>query len=292
MKIKILLLLIIICIPTISLAQTETIEQSEILESQQKTLNISSFIEEAKKYSSNLYKDIDFNELFNSAITGNINNKTIINDILKILGKEIVGSVAVIGSIILIIIIHSIFKSLSEGLENKTISQITYYIQYILIVTLIMTNFSNILIMIKESIQNLVGFMNNLIPILITLMLTTGNIVSANLMQPIILFIITFIGNFITTIIIPLVLIATALGIISKISDKIQIDKLSKFLKSSVVWILGVILTIFVGLISVEGSLSSSVDGITAKTTKAAVSSFIPVVGKILRRCSRYSNRL
>ncbi|CDD15491.1 stage III sporulation protein AE [Clostridium sp. CAG:798] len=292
MKIKILLLLIIICIPTISLAQTETIEQSEILESQQKTLNISSFIEEAKKYSSNVYKDIDFNELFNSAITGNINNKTIINDILKILGKEIVGSVAVIGSIILIIIIHSIFKSLSEGLENKTISQITYYIQYILIVTLIMTNFSNILIMIKESIQNLVGFMNNLIPILITLMLTTGNIVSANLMQPIILFIITFIGNFITTIIIPLVLIATALGIISKISDKIQIDKLSKFLKSSVVWILGVILTIFVGLISVEGSLSSSVDGITAKTTKAAVSSFIPVVGKILRRCSRYSNRL
>jgi stage III sporulation protein AE len=292
MKIKILLLLIIICIPTISLAQTETIEQSEILESQQKTLNISSFIEEAKKYSSNVYKDIDFNGLFNSAITGNINNKTIINDILKILGKEIVGSVAVIGSIILIIIIHSIFKSLSEGLENKTISQITYYIQYILIVTLIMTNFSNILIMIKESIQNLVGFMNNLIPILITLMLTTGNIVSANLMQPIILFIITFIGNFITTIIIPLVLIATALGIISKISDKIQIDKLSKFLKSSVVWILGVILTIFVGLISVEGSLSSSVDGITAKTTKAAVSSFIPVVGKILRRCSRYSNRL
>lgn len=292
MKIKILLLLIIICIQTISLAQTETIEQSEILESQQKTLNISSFIEEAKKYSSNVYKDIDFNELFNSAITGNINNKTIINDILKILGKEIVGSVAVIGSIILIIIIHSIFKSLSEGLENKTISQITYYIQYILIVTLIMTNFSNILIMIKESIQNLVGFMNNLIPILITLMLTTGNIVSANLMQPIILFIITFIGNFITTIIIPLVLIATALGIISKISDKIQIDKLSKFLKSSVVWILGVILTIFVGLISVEGSLSSSVDGITAKTTKAAVSSFIPVVGKILRRCSRYSNRL
>lgn len=292
MKIKILLLLIIICIPTISLAQTETIEQSEILESQQKTLNISSFIEEAKKYSSNVYKDIDFNELFNSAITGNINNKTIINDILKILGKEIVGSVAVIGSIILIIIIHSIFKSLSEGLENKTISQITYYIQYILIVTLIMTNFSNILIMIKESIQNLVGFMNNLIPILITLMLTTGNIVSANLIQPIILFIITFIGNFITTIIIPLVLIATALGIISKISDKIQIDKLSKFLKLSVVWILGVILTIFVGLISVEGSLSSSVDGITAKTTKAAVSSFIPVVGKILRRCSRYSNRL
>ena len=33
---------------------------------------------------------------------------------------------------------------------------------------------------------------------------------------------------------------------------------------------------------SIEGTLTSSVDGLTAKTAKAAVSSFIPVVGKIL----------
>lgn len=37
--------------------------------------------------------------------------------------------------------VHSILKSISEGLENKSISQITYYVQYILIVTLVMSNF-------------------------------------------------------------------------------------------------------------------------------------------------------
>ena len=181
-----------------------------------------------------------------------------------------------------IIVVHSILKNISEGLENKGIAQITYYVQYILIVTLVMTNFVQILEIVKEAIQNLVGFMNSLIPIMITLMITTGSIVSANLLQPIILFMITFIGNFITGVIIPLVLISTSLGIISKISDRIQIDKLSKFFKSSVVWILGLVLTLFVGVVSVEGTLSSSVDGVTAKTAKAAVSSFIPVVGKIL----------
>lgn len=282
MKIKILFLLIIIFIPTISIAQSEVLNKQEILQSQQSSLNISSFIQEAQEYSSNVYKDINFNELFNSAVVGKIDNKTIINSILKILGKEVVSSSAIIGGIIIIIVIHSIFKSLSDGLENKSISQITYYIQYILIVTLIMTNFSEILSMIKDSIQSLVGFMNNLIPILITLMLTTGNIVSANLIQPIILFVITFIGNFIVSILIPIILVATALGIISKVSDKVQIDKLSKFLKSSVIWVLGIVLTLFVGIISIEGNLSSTVDGVTAKTTKAAVSSFIPVVGKIL----------
>ena len=62
----------------------------------------------------------------------------------------------------------------------------------------------------------------------------------------------------------------------------IQIEKLSKFLKSGIVWFFGIVLTIFVGVVSLEGTLSSSVDGITAKTTKAIVSSAIPVVGKIL----------
>lgn len=79
-----------------------------------------------------------------------------------------------------------------------------------------------------------------------------------------------------------MVLISTALSIISKVSNRIQIDKLSKFLHSSVVWVLGIALTLFVGIISIEGDLSSTVDGITAKTAKAAVSNFIPVVGKIL----------
>ena len=83
-------------------------------------------------------------------------------------------------------------------------------------------------------------------------------------------------------ILLPITLISTALGIVSKISDKFQIDKISKFFKSCVIWILGIALTLFVGVLSIEGTLSSNVDGVTAKTAKAAVSSLIPVVGKIL----------
>lgn len=279
-KIFIMTISFLIFIPSICTA-TETTSQ-DVLQSQQEELNISSFIKEAQKYTQNTFKDIDVNELFTSAITGKIDNDTIIKSIVSLVGKEVLNCATVLGSILVIIIIHSILKSISEGLENKNVAQITYYVQYILIVTLIMANFSDILQMVKTSIQNLVGFMNSLVPLLITLMLTTGNFASAGILEPIILFIITFIGNFITTILLPFVLISTALAIISKVSSRIQVDKLSKFFNSTVVWTLGVVLTLFVGIISVEGSLSSTVDGITAKTTKAAVSNFIPVVGKIL----------
>ena len=45
---------------------------------------------------------------------------------------------------------------------------------------------------------------------------------------------------------------------------------------------MGITLTVFVSVLSLEGTLSSSVDGLTSKTAKAAISSFIPVVGKIM----------
>lgn len=281
-KIVITVLLILIFLTHNTYATEESFSQEDIMQSQQEDLDINSFIDEADKYTDDIYEDIDMGELFSSAITGSIDNESILKSIIKAIGGEVLDSITVLGSILVIIVIHSILKSLSDGLENKGIAQITYYVQYILIVTLIMTNFVQILDIVRESIQSLVGFMNSLIPIMITLMITTGSIVSANLIQPIILFLITFIGNFLTGIIIPLILVSTALGIVSKISDRVQVDKLSKFFKSSVVWILGVILTIFVGVVSIEGTLSSSVDGITAKTAKTAVSSFIPVVGKIL----------
>lgn len=273
----------ILSINSVVIATDEnTASQEEILESQQDSLNISSFIEETKKYTQNTFEDLDMGEIFSSAITGDIDNERLLKTFFNMAGEEVLDCISILGSIVVIIVIHSILKSISEGLENKSISQITYYVQYILIVTLIMTNFADVLSMVTTSINNLVGFMNSLIPILITLMLTTGNIASAGIIEPIILFIITFIGNFITSVLIPFVLIANVLGIVSKVSDRVQIDKLSKFFNSSVVWVLGIVLTIFVGVLSVEGSLSSTVDGITAKTAKAAVTNFIPVVGKIL----------
>ena len=41
-------------------------------------------------------------------------------------------------------------------------------------------------------------------------------------------------------------------------------------------------MTLFVTVLTLERSFTATVDGVTAKTTKAAVSTLIPVVGKIL----------
>lgn len=277
--IKILLMMLII----ITLSDTTYANQTEnTISEQQEEFGIQNFINNAKEYTGEFFEGIDINEVFKDAVEGNIDNSSFLKRILNLIGKEVFSGTKAIASILAIIVIHSILKSISDNLENNSISKLIFYVQYILIVTVIMTNLADIIKMVQDTCTNLVAFMNMLVPLLITLMMYTGSIATSGILEPIILFMIEFVGNIIQDIIIPLVLIFTSLIIISKISDQVNVEKLSKFLKSGIVWFLGIILTVFVGIVSLEGTMSSSVDGITAKTTKTIVSSAIPVVGKIL----------
>ena len=276
-KIILIFILTLMLLPHKVFAETE-----KIMSTTQEKFNISGFIKEAEQYMEQSFGDINLTEMLNQAIQGKIDNKSIYKKVINLLGKEIISSLKILISILVIIVTHGILKSITDNLENSSISQIIYFVQYILIVTLIMSNFTEIIKIVKETANDLVGFINVLIPLLLTLLVYTGNIATSTLLQPIILFISNFIGNIIVNVLIPIVLIIVVFSIISKISERVQIDKLSKFLKSGVVWFLGFVLTIFVGVVSLEGTLSSSVDGITAKTAKTAVSSIIPVVGKVL----------
>ena len=286
-RIFIIIITVVFYLTNCSYALTE-----DILEEQKSSFGISSFVKEAEKYSSDFFENTSVTDILNSAIKGKIDNSNIFKRILTFFGREVIESLKTLASILVIIIIHSILKSFSDNLKSSNVSQIVYYIQYILIVTVITANFTDTVQIVKDTADNLVGFMNCLVPLLISLMLFTGSIVTSSVVEPIILFMISLIGNSINSILIPVVMAITVLSIISKISDRIQIDKLSNILNSGVIWVLGIVLTLFVATISLEGALSSSVDGISAKTAKAAVSTVIPVVGKILRRCSRFCFRM
>ena len=278
MKKIVLIFILILMIPVKVQAETE----EEIMSSIEEKFNIGSFISQAEEYTGDFLDNTNLSDILNEAMQGKINNQTIYKKIIKILGKEVSSNIKILISILVIVVIHGILKSITDSLENSNVSQIIYFVQYILIVTLIMSNFTEIIKLIKETASNLVGFINVLIPLLLTLMVYTGSITTSTVLEPILLFVSNFIGNIIANILIPVVLIIVVFSVISKITERIQIERISKFLKSSVVWFLGIFLTIFVGIVSLEGTLSSSVDGITAKTAKAAVSSLIPVVGKVL----------
>ena len=144
MKKKVFLIVIIILVIATIFIPIDSVwaaDENETIKQQQGEFKIQDFIKNSKEYTGEFFEDIDINEILNGAIQGKVDNNTLLKKILNLLGKEVVENVRVIVSILVIIVIHSILKSISESLENDGIAKLIYYVQYILIVTIIMANF-------------------------------------------------------------------------------------------------------------------------------------------------------
>lgn len=170
----ILVTMVFVLFPHKSVAVEEnTIDTNSIINSQIQSLNIGALIKEAEMYKTDALDNLDISQILSDAIKGKVDTKKIGKNILNIFNKNTLNAITSITSILVIIIIHSILKNITDGLENTSTSQIIYYVTYILIVTIVMKNFADIITMIKESIESLSGFTNCLLPILMTLMLST-----------------------------------------------------------------------------------------------------------------------
>ena len=127
MKKIILIFILILMIPGKTFAETE----EEIMSSTQERFNISDFINQAQEYTGDFFDDMNLSDIFNQAVQGKVSNQTIYKKIIRILGKEISSNIKTLISILVIIVIHGILKSITDSLENSNVSQIIYFVQYI-----------------------------------------------------------------------------------------------------------------------------------------------------------------
>ena len=208
--------------------------------------------------------------------------KKIYSSIGNFLFREVKSCIPLMIQIVAIAILGALIKNLQENVGSGGVAEISFYVTYILIITLVVSSFVQAVDIAKDTVGSLMSFMQALLPILISLMAATGCVVSSSAIYPVIIIATETISNIVVNFIIPLVLLAFTIGIVGNVSEKINVKGLSKGMKSLSVWILGAILTIFVGIMTVEGTMASSVDGITVKTAKFMFSNSIPVVGKIL----------
>ena len=210
-----------------------------------------------------------------------LDGKSIIKRILNVFLKEFKENINLLIKVIGIALLCSILKNLQNS-YGGTVSEIAFYVCYMLIVILIITSFSNITNICVQTIKKLNNFMGLVIPILITLLVTMGNLSTVSILQPAILAMISIISTLISNLVIPVILISTILNLVSNISSKVNVEKISKFFKKAVLYILEFVMIIFIGILSMEGTLSANVDGITAKVGKSIISNAVPVVGKLI----------
>lgn len=253
----------------------------DITQSAAKTYNLDEYINTINSsVRENIGEDFNFKNMANEIINkNNINYKKIFMKLLDLFFKEISSAIKGAITIFIVVVIMAVLSNLE--LEKKSeITKIAHLACFIVIATITIATFVDTAKMLTKVVHTQTTLMQVISPFLLAVLIATGKITTTGIIQPLLLFLASFVGGVITYFVIPLLSISVAFNVICSISENIKLEKMSKIFSSVSLWTVGVVLTVFLGVLSLETSLSTSVDSLGVKTTQAAVSNFVPVVGK------------
>lgn len=211
---------------------------------------------------------------------GNVSWKTLSKGIISLLFREVRTVIKLCLSIIVISLLCSVLKKLQESFSNDSISEVAFYACYAVVIMILSKSFIISVGVAKDVINAVSDFMSALLPVLVTMIGLTGGVTQAASLDPVILFCVIFIPKLYSDVIIPLILMEFVLEFVNNLSKEDKISNLCDLFKQCILWLQGIIITVFIGVLTIRGITSSTIDAVTLKTAKYAVDNFVPVVGK------------
>ncbi|RXZ78271.1 stage III sporulation protein AE [Paenibacillaceae bacterium] len=206
---------------------------------------------------------------------------TMLKGLLRYMLHEVLYSGKLLVTIVLLTVFSMILETLQTAFEGKSVSKVAYAISYMVLIILAAGSFNTAISYARDAIDGMIQFMMAMIPLLLTLLASMGNIVTVSVMHPLIIFMIHTVGTLIYAVVFPLLFFSAVLHIASAISDRFKVTQLANLLRSIGIGGLGVLVTVFLGVISVKGATGSVTDGVTLRTAKYITGNFVPVVGRM-----------
>ncbi|MEH7335484.1 stage III sporulation protein AE [Neobacillus drentensis] len=201
--------------------------------------------------------------------------------VLKFAFHEFVANGKLLGSLIMLTIFSMFLQSMQNAFEQSAISKVAYSIVYMVLVILALNSFHIAINYTNEAIGTMISFILALVPLLLALIAASGGLISAAFFHPVILFLMNMSGVFMQYIILPLLFLATLLSIVSTMSEQYKVSQLAALLRNWSIGLMGLFLTVFLGVISVQGASAAVTDGVTIRTAKFVTGNFIPVIGRM-----------
>lgn len=226
-------------------------------------------------------EDVDLDKVTNDLLTGEkLDVKNILDIIVNSFFKEIKLASKTFISIFIIIVLFAIIKCIE--IEKTEISKVVNLIIFLVIATIILKDYIENVHIFKDTIETLIKVTEVVSPLILTLLIATGEIVTSGIVGPTIMFLTALGGVVVTYLVLPLLNIMLVFRIITGISETINLEKMGNFIGKFAMWTTSIVFALVLGVLNLESSVSTSVDSVAVKTTQAAVSNLVPIVGKFV----------
>ncbi|QOY36076.1 stage III sporulation protein AE [Anaerobacillus isosaccharinicus] len=194
---------------------------------------------------------------------------------------ELIVNGKLLGTLILLTVFSMILQNLQTAFEKNAVSKVANAIVYMVLLIIAINSFYIAINYAQSAISMMINFMIALLPLLLALLASIGSLTSVALFHPLIIFLVNTSGLLIQHFVLPLLFLSALLSLVSTLTDHYKVSKLANLLRNISVGTLGIFLTVFLGVISVQGAVTAVADGITIRTAKFVTGNFVPVVGRV-----------
>lgn len=132
---------------------------------------------------------------------------------------------------------------------------------------------------VRETITQSSDFMTAFTPVFAGIIITSGNPGAGLCYNTAVYALVNIIIQVIDKALLPFLSMCLALSITDAVTPNGSTGGLQRLMKSIVTWTLGFLMTVFIGVISVQGIVRGATDTFASKTARYVVSNFVPFVG-------------
>ncbi|WP_066459446.1 stage III sporulation protein AE [Anaerotruncus rubiinfantis] len=188
----------------------------------------------------------------------------------------------VFGSVLGTILLCALLDSLKTSLWEGTLSSVFSAVAVVCIATSIIAPIVDCITSTARAIHDGSNFILAFIPVFSTVVTVSGQPVTAGAYTAFLFMACQVVAQIVSSVLVPLMGIYLAFCIAGSLAPGIDVNAVAQVIRKTVSWALGLLLTIFVGLLSLQTMVASGSDTVVSKTAKFLIGSFVPVVGSAL----------
>lgn len=200
----------------------------------------------------------------------------------ELLADEVRNTLKILIFIPVIAVLTTYLTNMQDNFEGKGATKAAFFVCYMIIAGLATAAFLETVQSGREVIKNISVFMRILVPVSLVTLASSGALASATTFEMVFMGVIEITQWLIDEFFIPLILMAAAISLVNNLSENLNAEKLVQFMNKITKWGIGIVMTLFVGIMGLQGVVTGSADGLTVKVTKFAAANLIPMVGGIL----------
>lgn len=182
---------------------------------------------------------------------------------------------------LLIAVIAAVFTNFSNAFQNKQVSEISFYVLYMLLITMCLNAFRIAMAGIEGHLEILLDFMRVLCPSYFLAVAIASGSSSSLIFYNIVLFLIYIVEVLILKFLLPIVNIYIMVQVMNYLAGEEYLSQFAELLKKLVAWILKTLVTCVIGINLIQGMLAPAIDALKRSAlTKAAEA--IPGIGNAI----------